>query len=77
MNVVLDARTVGRRFSGVGFYVLELVRAFSTIDAAHQYHLLLHGDSALEDLRLDERFQFHRKRVIVLSSIVSAWGEVR
>jgi glycosyltransferase involved in cell wall biosynthesis len=62
MNVVLDARTVGRHFSGVGFYVLELVRAFSTIDAPHQYHLLVHGDSALEDLPLDERFRIHRTR---------------
>jgi glycosyltransferase involved in cell wall biosynthesis len=60
MNIVLDARTVGRRFSGVGFYVLELVRAFSRIDADHSFHLLVHGDSVLEDLLLDSRFRIHR-----------------
>jgi glycosyltransferase involved in cell wall biosynthesis len=62
MNIVLDARTVGRHFSGVGFYVLELVRAFSTIGAPHRYHLLVHGDSALDDVSLDERFRIHRTK---------------
>ncbi|HET9888413.1 MAG TPA: glycosyltransferase family 1 protein, partial [bacterium] len=60
MNVVLDARTVGRRFSGVGFYVLELIRAFSRIEADHTFHLLIHGESAIEDLVLDRRFRIHR-----------------
>ena len=60
MNIVLDARTVSRRSSGVGFYVLELVRAFSRIDADHTFHILVHGDSALEDLPSDPRFRIHR-----------------
>lgn len=60
MNIVLDARTVSRRLSGVGFYVLELVRAFSRIDADHIFHILVHGDSAIEDLPSDPRFRIHR-----------------
>jgi glycosyltransferase involved in cell wall biosynthesis len=60
MKIILDARTVGRRFSGVGFYVLELIRAFSRIDADHTFHILVHGESAIEDLAPDPRFRIHQ-----------------
>jgi glycosyltransferase involved in cell wall biosynthesis len=60
MNVLLDARTVGRRFSGVGFYVLELVRALARLPDEHAYHLLIHGETVLDDLGLDARFRLHR-----------------
>jgi glycosyltransferase involved in cell wall biosynthesis len=74
MNIVLDARTVGRRFSGVGFYVLELVRAFSALDLEHRFHLLVHGDTALDDLPMDgRRFQLHRTNA---SSESHPWGDL-
>ncbi len=60
MNILLDARTVGHRFSGVGFYVLELVRALARLSDDHSYHLLVHGSSAIEDLGLDARFRLHQ-----------------
>lgn len=59
MNVLLDARTVGLRFSGVGFYVLELVRALARLSDDHVYHLLVHGESAIEGAGLDARFRVH------------------
>ncbi len=58
MRILLDARTVGRTFSGVGFYVLELVRALAASRFDHEFRLLVHRDGALRDLVLDERFRF-------------------
>lgn len=58
MRVLLDARTVGREFSGVGNYVLELVRAFAAIDADVEFLLCVRGASRLRDLALDPRFTF-------------------
>jgi glycosyltransferase involved in cell wall biosynthesis len=59
MRILLDARTVGREFSGVGNYVQELVRAFSRVDVDHEYLLGVHGPSVvLRDAPLDGRFRF-------------------
>lgn len=59
MRILLDARTVGREFSGVGNYVQELIRAFSRLDADDQFVLGVNGASRrLLDLGLDERFRF-------------------
>ncbi len=57
MRILLDARTVGRKLSGVGNYVLELVRALSSLDVEHTFVLIVHGDSRLRDLSLDGRFE--------------------
>jgi glycosyltransferase involved in cell wall biosynthesis len=57
MRILLDARTVGREFSGVGNYVLELVRGFSQIDSDHEFLLLAPAETALRGLDLDGRFQ--------------------
>lgn len=73
MNIVLDARTVGRQFSGVGYYVLELVRAFASFEGDHRFELLVHGDSALDDLGLDSRFRLHRVR---FSHESHPWGDL-
>ncbi|HMB69243.1 MAG TPA: glycosyltransferase family 1 protein, partial [bacterium] len=58
MRILLDARTVSHEFSGVGNYVLELVRAFSRLDADHEFVLGVWGESPLRELDLDERFRF-------------------
>lgn len=58
MRVLLDARTVAREFSGVGNYVLELVRAFSALDADVEFLLCVRGASRLRELVLDPRFSF-------------------
>lgn len=58
MRILLDARTVGREFSGVGNYVLELVRAFAQLDLDAEFHLVVRGASALRDAPLDGRFRF-------------------
>ena len=58
MRVLLDARTVGREFSGVGNYVLELVRAFGRLDSDAEFHVVTRGPGALRDLPLDDRFRF-------------------
>jgi glycosyltransferase involved in cell wall biosynthesis len=63
LRVLLDARTVGRRFSGVGNYVLELVRAFSALDVDAEFLLCVHGASALRDRPLDPRFRFLETRI--------------
>ncbi len=57
MRILLDARTVGREFSGVGNYVLELVRAFARMDEDAEFHLVVHGPGALRDAPLDARFR--------------------
>ncbi|MCA9753074.1 MAG: glycosyltransferase family 4 protein [Gemmatimonadetes bacterium] len=57
MRVLLDARTVGVQFSGVGNYVLELVRAFAALDADHEFVLMVRGASRLRDTSLDSRFR--------------------
>jgi glycosyltransferase involved in cell wall biosynthesis len=62
VRILLDARTVGHQFSGVGNYVLELVRAFSTLDEDVRFELFVMRDSRLRDLALDERFSFHSAR---------------
>ncbi len=58
MRILLDARTVGREFSGVGNYVLELVRALARTDEDAEFHLVVHGPTALRDAPLDGRFRF-------------------
>jgi glycosyltransferase involved in cell wall biosynthesis len=59
MRILLDARTVGREFSGVGNYVQELVRAFSRLEADHDFVLGVNGASGrLRDQQLDARFRF-------------------
>lgn len=58
MRILLDARTVGREFSGVGNYVLELVRAFARTDEDAEFHLVVRGATALRDAPLDGRFRF-------------------
>lgn len=58
MRIVLDARTVGQEFSGVGNYVLELVRGFSRLNEDHEFLLGVWGDSPLAQLDLDQRFRF-------------------
>lgn len=63
MRILLDARTVGRRFSGVGNYVLELVRAFAGLDADAEFLLCVHGPSALREEPLDRRFRLLETRV--------------
>lgn len=72
MRVLLDARTVSREFSGVGFYVLELVRAFAASKVDHEFHLLVHGKSLLREQTLDARFRFHEA---MLSPESHPWGE--
>lgn len=57
MKILLDARTVHREFSGVGNYVLELVRAFAGLDEDVELFLLVHGESRLRDVPLDGRFR--------------------
>jgi glycosyltransferase involved in cell wall biosynthesis len=57
MKILLDARTVGKRFSGVGNYVLELVRALGRLDEDLHVHLCVRGPSRLRDLSLDARFR--------------------
>jgi glycosyltransferase involved in cell wall biosynthesis len=59
VRILLDARTVGREYSGVGNYVFELVRAFSELDADVAFDLLVTKESRLRDLGLDARFAFH------------------
>jgi glycosyltransferase involved in cell wall biosynthesis len=56
VRVLIDARTVGRSFSGVGNYVFELVKALASLDDDSAYVLCLHGPSVIRDLELDERF---------------------
>ncbi|MFN8176608.1 MAG: glycosyltransferase family 1 protein [bacterium] len=63
MRVLFDARTVGREFSGVGNYVLELVRAFAALDVDVEFLLCVHGESRLRELPLDRRFAFLETRV--------------
>ncbi|MGH2569667.1 MAG: glycosyltransferase family 4 protein [bacterium] len=63
MRVLLDARTVGRDFSGVGNYVLELVRGFAALDEDVRFDLCVRGGSAICDLRLDERFTTFETRI--------------
>src|SRR5262245_45875920 len=58
MRILLDARTVGKHFSGVGTYVLELVRAFAALDDDVEFWLCVHGTTRLRGLGLDERFRF-------------------
>lgn len=59
VRILLDARTVGREFSGVGNYVMELTRAFAALDEDVRFELFVMSDSRLRDLSLDERFSFH------------------
>ncbi len=56
MRILIDTRTVGREFSGVGNYVFELMRAFASLDVDHRFFLVVHRDSSLNELNLDERF---------------------
>lgn len=63
MRVLFDARTVGREFSGVGNYVLELVRAFAASPVDCEFLLCVRGESRLRDLALDGRFRFLETRV--------------
>lgn len=59
MRILLDARTVGREFSGVGNYVQELVRAYARLDVDHEFLLGVHEPSAaLRAAPLDARFRF-------------------
>ena len=58
MRILLDARTVGREFSGVGNYVLELVRSFAALDVDVEFLLCVRGTSRLRELALDRRFRF-------------------
>jgi glycosyltransferase involved in cell wall biosynthesis len=58
MRILLDARTVGREFSGVGNYVLELVQAYAALDVDAEFVLCVHGPSALRESGLDARFRF-------------------
>lgn len=58
MRVLVDARTVGREFSGVGNYVLELVRAFGRLDDDAEFHVVVRDPTALRDEPLDARFRF-------------------
>jgi glycosyltransferase involved in cell wall biosynthesis len=57
MRILLDARTVGKEFSGVGNYVQELVGAFAELDEDHEFVLCVRGASRLRDRPLDERFR--------------------
>lgn len=57
MRILLDARTVGKEFSGVGNYVLELVRAFAELDEDHEFLLCVRGESRLRETPLDGRFR--------------------
>lgn len=56
MRILIDARTVGRRFSGVGNYVQELVQAIGRTNDDIRVDLAVHGDSTLRDVSFDERF---------------------
>jgi len=63
VHVMVDARTVMPGRSGVGNYVLELVRAFAAIDEDVRYELCVLPGSPLREEGFDERFSLVETRI--------------
>lgn len=53
MNVILDARWIPERFSGIGFYTSELIRALASEEIPDRITLLFHRPDLLERVMAD------------------------